>query len=192
MTQNAGGNKIDVFQKRTVRYDAQVDPATGAVDATATVTVRNEAPASGLPDYVIGSFPDNPLPLGTSRVLLSVYSPHTLRSASVDGQPVELLRDEELGHNVFTAQLDIPPGADRELVLRLQGGVDLPANGGRYRLRMWHQATVHPDRTVIGVEAAPGWRVEPVKGLRSTPGGAARRLSLAEDFAVVAAFTDEA
>jgi hypothetical protein len=53
---------------------------------------------------------------------------------------------------------------------------------------MWHQATVNPDRTSISVRAAPGWTVEPVKGLRPTPDGAGRRLSLAEDVTVVAGF----
>ena len=99
----------------------------------------------------------------------------------------------ERGHTLLG-----PTVRDGAIVLAEIGGAsDLPAgwtdeqDGGRYRLRMWHQATVHPDRTVIGVQAAPGWRVEAVRGLRSTPGGAGRRLTLAEDVAVAAAFTAE-
>jgi len=175
VTQNGTGNKIDVFQHRTVRYDAHVDPSTGGVDATATIAVRNDAPASGLPDYVIGSYPNNPLPRGTSRVLLWVYSPHALESAALDGQPVELISDQELGHNVYMAQFDVPPGGMRELALHLRGGVDLRRHDGDYRLKVWRQATVNPDRTRITVTAPQAWTVEPVGGLRSTPGGAAVR-----------------
>ena len=35
VTNNAAGNKIDSFLQRTIRYDAEVDAATGEVNATA-------------------------------------------------------------------------------------------------------------------------------------------------------------
>ena len=57
------------------RLRRHVDPRTGAVDATATVTLTNTASSSGLPSYVIGSAvsgPDPP-PLGTNRTYLSIY-----------------------------------------------------------------------------------------------------------------------
>ena len=44
------------------------------VDATLEVTLGNEAPASGLPDYVIGSFSQPPPPKGTNRMTLLVYT----------------------------------------------------------------------------------------------------------------------
>lgn len=188
VTQNAGGSKIDVFQHRRVRYAARVDPASGAIDATATVTVRNDAPAGGLPDSVIGSFPDNPLPLGTSRVMLSVYSPHTLVSASIDGTEAAAVSDRELGRNVYTVQIDVPPGAERVLEVALRGRVGLGAQGDRYRLGLWHQATVNPDRVRIEVRATPGWSVEPGRGLRPAPFGASGSLTLRERSAFVARF----
>lgn len=188
-TQNSAGNKIDVFQQRTVRYAARVDPATGTVDASLSIRLRNDAPASGLPDYVIGSFPDNPLPRGTSQVMVSVYSPLALRAATVDGEPVALLEDEELGRRVYTAQVTVPPGGRRDLDLTLQGAVDL-GSSGRYRLRVWQQATVVPDRTRVSVGAAPGWTVTPVRGLRATPDGAARTLTGPGVVGVVAGFEE--
>ena len=188
VTQNATGNKIDTFQHRTVHYDAHVDPSTGGLDATASIAVRNEAPASGLPDYIIGSFPDNPLPRGTSRVLLWVYSPHVLQSATLDGQPVDLITQHELGHNVYMARFDVPPGGTRTLALRLQGGVDLRRYDGDYHLKIWRQATVNPDRTRVAVTAPDGWTVEPVEGLHKTPGGAARGGEQVSLLSVAAAF----
>jgi hypothetical protein len=173
VTLNGSGNKIDVFQHRSVRYDALVDPSTGGLQATATITVRNDAPASGLPDYIIGSYPDNPLPRGTSRVLLWVYSPEALESATLDGQPVDLIAQQELGHNVYMAQFDVPPGGTRELKLDLRGGVDLRSTDGVYRLKVWRQATVNPDQTHVVVSSAPGWTVEARRGLQPTPEGAA-------------------
>jgi len=165
-----------------------VNPTTGEMDATATIAVRNDAPSSGLPDYIIGSFPNNPLPLGTSRVLLWVYSPHALQSATLDGQPVEVISQHELGNNVYEAQFDVPPGGTRTLALQLHGGVDLRRNDGEYRLKVWRQATVNPDRTRVAVSAPEGWTVDPVKGLRKTPGGAARGGEQSSLLAVSAAF----
>ena len=188
VTQNGTGNKIDVFQHRTVRYDAHVDPSTGGLEATATIAVRNDAPASGLPDYIIGSYPNNPLPRGTSRVLLWVYSPQALDSATLDGQPVDLIQQQELGHNVFMAQFDVPPGGTRSLVLHLRGGVDLRRYDGEYRLKVWRQATVNPDRTRVVVTAPEDWTVEPVQGLRATPAGAVRGGDQSSLLAVSAAF----
>jgi hypothetical protein len=188
VTQNGTGNKIDVFQHRSVRYDARVDPSTGALEATATIAVRNDAPASGLPDYIIGSYPDNPLPRGTSRLLLWVYSPEALESATLDGAPVELIAQRELGHNVYMAQFDVPPGGTRTLTLELRGGVNLQRSDGEYRLKVWRQATVNPDRTRVAVSAAPGWTVEPRRGLRATPNGAARGGAQSSLLAVSAAF----
>jgi hypothetical protein len=188
VTLNGTGNKIDVFQHRAVDYDARVDPSTGTVEATATIAVRNDAPASGLPDYIIGSYPNNPLPRGTSRVLLWVYSPNALESATLDGQPVDLITQQELGHNVYMAQFDVPPGGTRTLALHLRGGIDLQRYDGEYRLKVWRQATVNPDRTRVAVTAPEGWTVEPVKGLRPTATGAATTVDQSELLAVSAAF----
>ena len=73
-TQNTGNNKIDMFLERTLDYRATWDPATGRVEATATVELYNGAPASGLPDIVIGSSDARNLPLGTNLLYVSLYS----------------------------------------------------------------------------------------------------------------------
>ena len=174
VTQNGAGNKIDVFQHRTVRYDARVDPGTGVVHSEATVRIRNDAPPSGLSDDVIGSFPDNPLPRGTSRVLLSVYSPLQLDSATVDAATVEMLRDTEFAGNVYSTRVDIGPGEERVVRLRLTGPVALGRVDRRYRLVLWRQATVDPDSVGVAVRAAPGWETTAVQELGAGGSGAAQ------------------
>ena len=72
--QNSANNKTDVWMHRTIDYDASYDPSTGRVEAKATITLRNDAPSSGLPDGVIGSNGQG-LPLGTNRTYLSFYTP---------------------------------------------------------------------------------------------------------------------
>ncbi len=53
---NAGANKLDVYLDRSIAYDATVDPATGAVEATATITLTNTVDPDGLPSGVVGNY----------------------------------------------------------------------------------------------------------------------------------------
>lgn len=62
LTNNAGGNKIDLFLRRTLDYAVTWNPTTGVVDGTLTVTLHNDAPAKGLPDSLIGNAIDDPGP----------------------------------------------------------------------------------------------------------------------------------
>ena len=151
---NAVGNKIDLYLTRQIAYTATWDPDTGEVDATATVTLRNDAPASGLPGYVIGSpiaGADRP-GSGTNRTYLSVYTPWELDTALVDGQPVAIERQIETGRYAYSAFLDVPPrGGTRSLELQLSGRV--PA-GDTYDLAVTTQPLVVPDQLTLTVEAA--------------------------------------
>ena len=62
---NAGANKIDAYEKRAITYDASYQPDTGEVSAKLTVTLTNEAPASGLSDLVLANI--HGLPRGRTR-----------------------------------------------------------------------------------------------------------------------------
>jgi hypothetical protein len=142
-----------------VAYEAEVDPETGVVEATATVTLTNAAPPGGLPDVLIGvnpsvgtpNLPD--LPPGTNRMYLSLYSPLALGSAAVDGQPVPVEAQVELGVNVFSQVVDVPPGATLTLTFELAGGVDLTDG---YRLTVAGQPTINPDEVTVDVGTASG------------------------------------
>ena len=146
VTNNATANKIDSFLERTVDYRAVYDRATGAVDGTITVTLANTAPADGYPDYVIGSeFLD--LPQGTNRTQLAIYTPLDQFGATLDGVPVSLTRDEELGWNVYSVLLDLAPGASRTMVLDVGGVI----TGDGYALVVRPQATARDDRVSVEV-----------------------------------------
>ena len=80
VTQNAGENKIDWYLRRSMDYEATVDPRTGAIDATATVTLTNGAPATGVASYIIGE-EGGPTAPGENELRVTVYSPHEPVSA---------------------------------------------------------------------------------------------------------------
>ncbi len=142
VTQNAGGNKIDWFLRRSVEYDARVDTATGEVRATARIRLHNGAPAGGLPPYVIGSATRPPLAPGTNKLYLSLYSPLSFSNATLDGRPLSLESEVELGRNVYSTFVTVPPGGSSAVEIQLTGQLDLSAG---YQLTFFHQPFLAPD-----------------------------------------------
>ena len=114
ITQNKGNNKIDSYLNRSINYTATLDPSTGELDATAVITLRNDAPASGLPLAIIGNN-DQGLPLGTNAMFFEFYSPHLLREATRRRRPC---RDGSAQGGRVPRVLEVPaaragPGDDR-------------------------------------------------------------------------------
>lgn len=147
---NAAGNKIDSFLNVDVQYRAVVDEGSGSTEATATVTIRNTAPSSGYPDYVIGNLLD--LPRGTARFHLGLLTALDFESAELDGSRVGLSRSEERGWNVLARTIDIPAGATTVLSVRLRGTV----TAGPSSLVVRPPALARPVQWDIAVENSGG------------------------------------
>ncbi len=152
---NRGLNKIDAFMRRTVTDDVTVDPGRNIVRATVTVTVHNDAPGSGLPSTVIGNHRGKPS--GTNSTTIAVSTPLKLVDVRRNGIPVPRGTSEEYGRSVYTALVDVPPGAQRTVKFLLVGAIDV--NDG-YRLEVLPQPLVNPDRLDVRVHAASGWEVD--------------------------------
>jgi hypothetical protein len=88
------------------------------------VTLTNNAPKSGLSAYALSRAdkPQHPYPPGQNRSLVSVYAANgaQLLSATLNGKPVTLEASAEKGRPRFSRYVEIDPGADATLVLRLQ------------------------------------------------------------------------
>jgi hypothetical protein len=172
-TANTRANKIDSFLHRSVEYRVTYDPGTGEVMATATVVLRNEAPASGLPAYIIGD--ERPeldsLTPGTSRLNVQVYSPLSGGDATLDGAPISVEHQRELGLNVYSQLVTIPPGGTRMFEIDLSGVID----PGRYRLLASSQPLPNPDSfTVVVAPMRGGPGVTSARGLQVVEGEARR------------------
>jgi len=161
VTQNALGSKLDWFLRRKVDYHVTVDPSTGVLRATVQISLHNKAPASGLPPYVVNG--DNPLtaPAGDNRIYLSVYTPWDFSKATLNGQPLALQTQRELGRNVLSDYLDVPPGADATIEIELDGRM---ATRRDYRLDLYHQPTIASDQVTATLTAATGDRVDSAAG----------------------------
>ena len=131
---NLEPNKLDAYLREEIDYDVEVDEDTGVVETELTVTYTNEVPApETLPDYVAVN--QEGRPRGTNRLLLSVWTPYRSAGAEVDGEPVGLERQVELGRNRYLRVIEVAPGETVTFSLRLTGSLQ----GQPYRLTVVRQ-----------------------------------------------------
>lgn len=147
-TSNAAANKIDLFLQRREQYTVRWDPESGQVTSTLKLTLENQVPAEPYPDYMLGNAVG--LPRGTNRSFVSIYSPFALEAARIGGQPAALQSEVELGHNVYSTFVDIPPGGTVEIEVDLSGAIA----GHRYVLDIPVQPFARPDEASVRVEVA--------------------------------------
>ena len=155
-------NKIDYFLHRSIDLDTTIDPATSRVDSDVTIELRNDAPGSGLPAYIIGN--DNGEPTGTNGMYFSIYTSFDLTGATLDGQPVRLLPQPDRGMRVFSRGITIPPGGTS--ILRFHLGGVIPPSAEGYTFALPHQPTVNEDHLRFTVRSAdPRRAVSSISGL---------------------------
>lgn len=147
---NAGGNKLDAYLQRSVHYEALWDPATNTIAGKITVQLHNSAaPESDLPDYVVGNLVD--LPEGTNRTYLSVYTGHLLDAARINGQPINLQSQSELGANVYSSFVDVPPQGTVTLELDVHGTLAYP---GLFSFNLLPQPLVETEQVDLTLSVA--------------------------------------
>lgn len=120
---NAAGNKIDVYLQRQLKYRATVDPITGQVNGRLELTLTNTAPATGLPEAVIGNLIGQPP--GTSRSIVSFYTALPVVSVSRDGEPLAFVPGQEQGWNTAMTPISLQPDGSTTIVLAVAGQLDL-------------------------------------------------------------------
>jgi hypothetical protein len=139
--QNTGNNKLDAYLERTMDYRAEVDAETGKVTGTLRVQVKNDLPPGEFPDAVAGN--NAAQPLGTNLAWFTLYTPHALTKATIDGKDQPIVPDREEGLNAYdTPFLAIPRGETMMMEFTFEGGVDL-ADG--YELHVLPQPVANPD-----------------------------------------------
>ena len=136
---NMLNNKIDAFLWRTIDVDIQLDDENNTVHTTVTVTLRNDAPANGLPPYLIGN--DRGLAVGTNRNLVTLYSPLRFESVTIDDERAGVQIQTEFNAPVLSLPVDIDPGATVTVVFELSGAI----SSDNYNIEVFPQATANPD-----------------------------------------------
>ena len=87
-------------------------------------------------------------------MFFSFYTPHLLRDATLDGDPLPMEVQREGGYRKYSRFLELAPGQEVIIELSLMG--ELPP-GTEYNLRVGYQPVVHPDTLEARVEFQRGW-----------------------------------
>ncbi len=112
---NAGESKIDAFLHREVDLRTETGQD-GRRELVAEVTLRNDAPATGLPTYVIGN--SFGLPSGSSRLIVNFFGPFGLVSVTADGRPIAVEPIPEAGWFGYSTDVLLGPGDSVDYELR--------------------------------------------------------------------------
>jgi hypothetical protein len=159
---NAGGNKLDAFLHRTVRWRVAL-AADGSASVDASVTLANDVPAARLPWRIAGPY-DRRFRAGVNVQILSLYVArgYGFTRASVDGRRVGAEPQADLGGVALTQPVSVPARRRVTVAYRLvrSGAAErLGRDRLRYRLLLRPQATARPDQVRVAVAPPPGWRV---------------------------------
>ena len=118
---NAAAGKLDFYLVRTLTYHRS--GCGSSRDVLVTITLTNEAPASGLPPYVDTrldkhSYPVNP---GDNRTLLDYYATagSQMLSVTLNQQPTTAGVETAFGHPIYRLDLELPRGTTQTIVLHL-------------------------------------------------------------------------
>ena len=127
---NAGGNKLDAYLALDAEYDlgrCVVDDANSALrSGTVTVTVTNNAPASGLPPYMTGRVELEELGedyvVGSNHSYVEIYMPVDAVDGvfTQDGEDAFVNNASERNHEFAMFDLDLDPGESSTIVATWQ------------------------------------------------------------------------
>jgi hypothetical protein len=184
---NAGGNKIDFYARRILRYEVEL-LEDGSARGRLGVTIRNDAPSSGQPEYVIGPHPFVDAEAGDNITNVQTYCATTCRfeQARLDDAQLVVSRRTELGHPVLVTGLRIPSRGTGRLDYSWVTDDAWAEDRGTavYRLTVQGQPTIVPTRLELSVaipenaeveRTSPGMRVDGDRVIwRGEPGDLAR------------------
>lgn len=142
---NGGGNKLDYYLHASFTWRRTGCGATR--DVVATIRLRNDAPAHGLPDYVTDV--NSAAVPGVQRLDVVYFASGgaQLAAATHNGAALSVTEGTERGHPAVVFAVDLPIGRTQTFVLHLR------EPGGPNRPTVRVQPMVHPMTTTVQDEA---------------------------------------
>lgn len=124
---NAAPNKMDAYLAHQVTATQRTDEELGIDVVDVTLRLSNTGTAKGLAPTVVGN--SSGLPPATIYDYLSVYGRTGVVDASMDGEPLPVDTDQELGAVVASTYLELAPGTSTEIVVTFEAPGPEPAGG---------------------------------------------------------------
>jgi hypothetical protein len=119
---NGAGNKLDYYLDRSLTWQRTGCGPTRRT--TVTITLTNNAPASGLPRYVTSRNDTHSYPVktGDNRLIVSYFATQgaLLNDITVAGRPGIGRMGAELGHPAYIVDVELPRGTSRTIVIHLK------------------------------------------------------------------------
>ena len=143
---NALPNKIDLYLTRAVSYSVE-HADDGLLFATVQASLRSDIPEDP-PRLTLG----NPANGSVNRVLLSLYTPHELTEATIDGALIDYRSTQEFGLNRYLIDVTVPQNAERTVQFELLG----IASPNDYSVEVWHQPLVNADEMQVDYRGPNG------------------------------------
>jgi Protein of unknown function (DUF4012) len=184
---SAAGSKVDFYEERDIRQSVILGDD-GSAATTLDLVLRNHAPTSGEPTYVIGPFHPtkenghvgpilNSLEAGESVALVNVYcgADCVPNDARIDGMPIPARSPEDLGIRYVQAYYAIPSGQERSLQVSWDDPDAWEGNssGGIYRLTFANQVTIRPSNLRIRIQPPDGMGIVSASSPMRMVGGSA-------------------
>ena len=182
---SGAGSKVDFYQERDLRYTVKLSED-GSAAATADLTLRNLAPTSGEPPYVIGPIrPEDGdagpilrgLHAGESVALVNVYCGVDCvpQEALLDGAPIGAATRVDLGMRYVQHYYAIRAGGERTLRLSWDDPRAWEGNssGGAFRMTYTGQVTIRPTTLHLRIEPPEDMQIVSASAPLRIVGGAA-------------------
>jgi hypothetical protein len=182
---SGAGSKVDFYQERDLRYTVKLSDD-GSAAAAAELALRNLAPTSGEPAYVIGPNPPEEedagpilgnLRAGESVALVNVYCGVDCvpREALLDGAPIRAATRVDLGMRYVQHYYAIPAGEERTLALTWDDPRAWEGNssGGVFRMTYAGQVTIRPTTLHLRIEPPDDMQIVSASPPLQIVGGAA-------------------
>jgi len=159
VNENGSGSKIDWFLRRDVRITVAPDTGDGTATMRASISMRNQAPAAGLPGYIIGG---SHVDAGVNRSIVIMLRPpfDELGEIVVDGRPQSVSRDQEAALRSYHGEVTIEPEGSVSMQATFTAPDALIGTGRHrtYRLHILQQPVAFPDAYSVTIEVPDGWR----------------------------------
>ena len=141
---NSAAGKLDYYLTREMDYSRI--GCGDSRDVNVTIRLTNNAPAFGLPPYVVNRIDPHKYPTkpGDNRTLIDYYASNgsQLLSATFNDKPTTIAVESDLGKKIFRFDMELPRGQTQVLTLHLRE----PAGSGSPLI--WKQPGVTPLKIV--------------------------------------------
>ncbi|MFD1536117.1 DUF4012 domain-containing protein [Nonomuraea guangzhouensis] len=155
---NSGGNKLDYYLKRSLRYELASCRPDGQRVTKVRVRLTNDVPHRKLPTYVTSRLdhPDRPRAVGSNLLWVSMYTGAGAQNGGVriNGKLVKVVKEVERSHPVYSTMLELAPGQSKTLeYLLLEPASTAPPLVPVQPLAHPQQTRIMQDRTGCGPES---------------------------------------